>query len=93
MYQVIEESLSIEAGDDDLEVCRNFELFMAPPIRVFARDSTPLKESNVVAPACVLHLRWESEDAEDEGWAHKLEERLSSAEGSSVHPRLPFSSR
>lgn len=66
---------------------------MAPPTRVLARDDTSLKYSNVLAPACVLHLRWTSEEADVESWAESLEESMKIVTDSSVHPRLPFSSR
>ncbi|CAN0155043.1 unnamed protein product [Pylaiella littoralis] len=95
VYQVIEEILSEEAGDGDFSKrnCHNFELFVAPPTQVLQRDGTSLKESNLLAPACVLHLRWQSEHAQVEGWAQSLEEIMSRATGGSSHPRLPYSSR
>lgn len=95
VYQVIEESLLAEAvyGTCDQRLCHNFQLFMAPPVRVFPRDATSLKESNTQAPACVLHLRWESENVQVKRWAERLEESMSQAMGGSVHPRVPYSSR
>lgn len=95
VYQVIGEILSEEAGDDDPDkrICHNFNLFMAPPTRVLQRDGTSLKESNVRGPACVLHLRWQSEHDQVERWAKKLEDAMSRVTGDSAHPRLPYSSR
>ncbi|CAM9105507.1 unnamed protein product [Ectocarpus fasciculatus] len=94
IYQVFGQVLSTEAGDDG-QLCHNFELFMAPPTRVFPRDSTQsLEDSNILAPACVLHLRWKSDEAGLQIWAQNFEERLSRATMDvSALPRVPYSSR
>ncbi|CAM9786167.1 unnamed protein product [Ectocarpus sp. 12 AP-2014] len=94
IYQVFGQVLSIEAGVDG-QFCHNFELFMAPPTRVLSQDSTQsLEDSNILAPACVLHLRWKSGEAGLQTWAQNFEERLSRAtmDGSAL-PRVPYSSR
>ncbi|CAN0055107.1 unnamed protein product [Scytosiphon promiscuus] len=93
VYDVIGASLAKEAGADERR-CHAFELFMAPPTRVLARDSTSLKDSKVMAPACVLHLRWESAEAGAESWAQGLEKSLSkTSRDGQPHPRLRYSSR
>ncbi|CAM9402344.1 unnamed protein product [Ectocarpus sp. 13 AM-2016] len=94
IYQVFGQVLSIEAGVDG-QFGHNFELFMAPPTRVLPQDSTQsLEDSNILAPACVLHLRWKSGEAGLQTWAQNFEERLSRAtmDGSAL-PRVPYSSR
>lgn len=95
VYGVVGTSLALEAAsrDSGREFCHDFELFMAPPTRVLARDDTSLKDSNVLAPACVLHLRWTGDEADVESWANRLEESIKTVTDSPVHPRLPFSSR
>ncbi|CAN0292095.1 unnamed protein product, partial [Ectocarpus sp. 6 AP-2014] len=94
IYQVFGQVLSMEAEVDG-QLCHNFELFMAPPTRVLPRDSTQsLEDSNILAPACVLHLRWKSGEAGLQTWAQNFEERLSRAtmDGLAL-PRVPYSSR
>lgn len=96
VYQVIGESLSVEASDDnyDQRLCHNFQLFTAPPMRVFPRDGTSLRESNAQAPACILHLRWERASAQPvKNWAKNLEDSISEAMSGLVHPRVQYSSR
>ena len=95
VYDVVGASLALEAAcrDGGQEFCHDFELFMAPPTRVLARVDACLKDSKVLAPACVLHLRWASEEADVESWAKRLEENMKITTDSPVHPRLPFSSR
>lgn len=95
VYQVVGESLAAEAGreDSDQQICHNFELFVAPPTRVLGRDSTSIKDAHVTPPACVLHLRWESEEAVVADWAKRLEDGMENVTSSSRHPRVPFSSR
>lgn len=95
VYDVVGASLALEAAsrDNGQEFCHDFELFMAPPTRVLARDDASLKNAKVLAPACVLHLRWTSEEADVESWAKRLEESMKIVTASPVHPSLPFSSR
>ncbi|CAM9099432.1 unnamed protein product [Hapterophycus canaliculatus] len=93
VYEVIGASLAKEA-DADGERCHDFELFMAPPTRVLARDGISLQDSKVMAPACVLHLRWKSAEAGAENWAQELEESMSRTTlDGQPHPRLRYSPR
>lgn len=95
VYQVVGASLAAETGADDSKrkICRSFELFVAPPTRVLARDSTSLEDASILAPACVLHLRWKIEAPEVDHWVQKLEDNMQGGSDSSARPRVSYSSR
>lgn len=95
VYEVIRASLEAEARNESATsgFCHNFELFLAGPTRVLERDNTSLREANILAPACVVHLRWDDEHAGVECWGPKLEDAMRIASGDARYPRVPYSSR
>lgn len=98
MYQAIGESLEAEARSQsdessNLELCHHFELFLAGPVRTLERDSTSLRDANILAPACVVHLRWDDEQTVAESWGSKLEDGMAKVTTDARHPRVPYSSR
>lgn len=95
MYEVIGASLEAEATTENANsgFCHNFELFLAGPTRVLERDGTSLRDANLLAPACVVHLRWDEEHTGAEYWGPKLEDAIRTASGDARHPRVSYSSR
>lgn len=92
VYQVFTEGLRAEAAALTQAQPRAFELFFAAPTRVLPRGQISLREADVHAPACLLHLRWDRGEADAPDRGGELEAAMEAAAGGG-HERVPFSSR
>ncbi|CAM9154840.1 unnamed protein product [Choristocarpus tenellus] len=89
VYETLGAVLDTEGGGTS-NTCSGFELFKAPPTQILAKDSTSLRETGVVPPASVIHLRWVKE-FKDQGM--ELEKVLTRRSNLSPYPRLDYSPR
>ncbi|CAM9665623.1 unnamed protein product [Discosporangium mesarthrocarpum] len=93
IYRVIASVLDDESramNEDSPEVCGDFELFMAPPMRALLRNTTSLRDSGLVPPASIIHLRW---GTDRKGKGKELEEILSRPSVSMPYRRVEYSPR